>query len=99
MSQPAGNLSAMPKKDFFSPKSIANRWKAKGLQKLRWYCQMCQKQCRDENGFKCHTMSESHLRQMAVFTESPDGTWPPHSCWASAPYLTTRVRFAWDVQP
>jgi hypothetical protein len=33
---------------------IANRIKAKGLQKLRWYCQLCQKQCRDENGFKCH---------------------------------------------
>jgi hypothetical protein len=39
---------------------IANRIKAKGLQKLRWYCQLCQKQCRDENGFKCHQMSESH---------------------------------------
>lgn len=33
---------------FLSPKQIANRIKAKGLQKLRWYCQMCQKQCRDE---------------------------------------------------
>ena len=31
---------------------IANRIKSKGLQKLRWYCQMCQKQCRDENGFQ-----------------------------------------------
>lgn len=32
---------------------------------------MCQKQCRDENGFKCHTMSESHLRQMRVYSEDP----------------------------
>lgn len=31
-----------------TPKAISNRIKAKGLQKLRWYCQMCQKQCRDE---------------------------------------------------
>ncbi len=31
---------------------------------------MCQKQCRDENGFKCHTMSESHLRQMRVYSEN-----------------------------
>ena len=44
--------------------------KAKGLQRLRWYCQICQKQCRDENGFKCHTQSESHLRQMLVVGES-----------------------------
>ena len=38
----------MPKHDFLSPKAISNRIKSKGLQKLRWYCQMCQKQCRDE---------------------------------------------------
>ncbi|CAH8524133.1 unnamed protein product [Heterobilharzia americana] len=54
---------------FLTPKAISNRIKAKGLQKLRWYCQMCQKQCRDENGYKCHTMSESHHRQMKLFAE------------------------------
>ncbi|KAF8750179.1 hypothetical protein HU200_012429 [Digitaria exilis] len=48
---------AMGKHEFLTPKAIANRIKAKGLQKLRWYCQMCQKQFRDENGFKCHCMS------------------------------------------
>ena len=51
---------------------IGNRIKAKGLQKLRWYCQMCGKQCRDENGFKCHLNSDSHKRQMMVFGEAPD---------------------------
>ena len=61
----------MGKNDFLTPKAIANRIKAKGLQKLRWYCQMCQKQCRDENGFKCHCMSESHQRQMEVFGHNP----------------------------
>ena len=53
-----------------TPKAIAKKIKAKGLQKLRWYCQMCNKQCRDENGFKCHCMSESHQRQMAMFSEN-----------------------------
>jgi len=43
--------------------------KSKGLQKLRWFCQVCEKQCRDENGFKCHIASESHLRQMLVVGE------------------------------
>ncbi|XP_044355348.1 KIN17-like protein [Triticum aestivum] len=52
-------------------KAMANRAKAKGLQKLRWYCQMCEKQCRDENGFRCHCSSESHRRQMAVFGQAP----------------------------
>lgn len=60
----------MPKHDKFSPKGIANRIKSKGLQKLRWYCQMCQKQCRDQNGFKCHLMSESHQRQILLFAEN-----------------------------
>lgn len=60
------------KAGFLTPKAIANRIKAKGLQKLRWFCQMCQKQCRDENGFKCHTMSESHQRQLLLFAENPD---------------------------
>lgn len=62
----------MGKNDFLSPKAIANRIKSKGLQKLRWYCQMCGKQCRDENGFKCHLNSDSHKRQMMVFGEAPD---------------------------
>ncbi|XP_015278087.1 PREDICTED: DNA/RNA-binding protein KIN17-like [Gekko japonicus] len=61
----------MGKTDFLSPKAIANRIKSKGLQKLRWYCQMCQKQCRDENGFKCHCMSESHQRQLLLASEDP----------------------------
>ena len=33
---------------------------------------MCQKQCRDENGFKCHMKSESHLRQMRIFAENSE---------------------------
>lgn len=33
---------------------------------------MCQKQCRDENGFKCHCMSESHQRQLLLASEDPN---------------------------
>jgi hypothetical protein len=32
----------------------------------RRYCQLCEKACRDENGYKCHTQSESHLRQVPI---------------------------------
>ncbi|OBZ68646.1 KIN17-like protein [Grifola frondosa] len=49
----------MPRAEVGTPKYLANKMKAKGLQRLRWYCQVCQKQCRDENGFKCHAQSES----------------------------------------
>lgn len=31
---------------------------------------MCSKQCRDQNGFKCHLMSESHQRQLLLFAEN-----------------------------
>lgn len=60
----------MGKAEAGTPKFLANKMKAKGLQKLRWYCQMCQKQCRDENGFKCHTTSESHQRQLLLFADN-----------------------------
>lgn len=33
---------------------------------------MCQKQCRDENGFKCHLNSESHKRQMEIFGQNAE---------------------------
>ncbi|PSR70847.1 hypothetical protein PHLCEN_2v13288 [Hermanssonia centrifuga] len=59
----------MPRAAVGTPKYLANKMKAKGLQRLRWYCQVCQKQCRDENGFKCHAQSEAHLRQMLVVGE------------------------------
>ena len=60
----------MPKHEKGTPKEIANRCKSKGLQKLKWFCQMCNKQCRDQNGFKCHLTSESHQRQLLLFAEN-----------------------------
>ena len=65
-------LLEMGKHGFLTPKAISNRVKSKGLQKLKFYCQMCEKQCRDENGFKCHTMSESHQRQLLLFADNSD---------------------------
>eukprot|EP00178_Gracilaria_changii_P013050 TRINITY_DN3673_c0_g1_i2.p1 TRINITY_DN3673_c0_g1~~TRINITY_DN3673_c0_g1_i2.p1 ORF type:complete len:396 (-),score=57.22 TRINITY_DN3673_c0_g1_i2:1811-2998(-) len=56
---------------FLTAKAISKRIKAKGLGRLRWYCQMCEKQCRDENGFKCHTKSAGHQRQLTMFAENP----------------------------
>ena len=56
----------MPRAEAGSTKAISNQLKSKGLQRLRWYCQVCEKQCRDDNGFKCHVASESHVRNMMV---------------------------------
>ncbi|KAI5296264.1 hypothetical protein KEM52_004819 [Ascosphaera acerosa] len=61
----------MARAEVGSTKYIANKLKAKGLQRLRWYCQVCERQMRDENGFKCHTQSEGHVRQMLLVGEDP----------------------------
>ncbi|ROW08881.1 hypothetical protein VMCG_02771 [Cytospora schulzeri] len=54
-----------------STKWVSNQAKSKGLGRLRWYCQVCSRQMRDENGFKMHVQSESHVRQMLVVGEDP----------------------------
>ncbi|KAI3387587.1 hypothetical protein SNEBB_001038 [Seison nebaliae] len=74
---------------FLTPKAISNRIKARGLQKLKWFCQMCQKQCRDDNGFKCHIQSESHQRQLLTFTENPGRFLDEFSRTFHQSYLTT----------
>ncbi|SCV06196.1 LANO_0H24212g1_1 [Lachancea nothofagi CBS 11611] len=51
--------------EFGSAKYLNKKMKAKGLQKLRYYCQVCEKQCRDENGFKSHCKSPFHARNTA----------------------------------
>ncbi|ELP95071.1 hypothetical protein EIN_253350 [Entamoeba invadens IP1] len=42
------------------------------LQKTKYYCEMCKKQCHDENGFKNHCQSETHRRNMALYSEDPN---------------------------
>ena len=60
----------MPKAEAGTAKAIGNAQKAKGLTKLRFYCQVCEKPCRDENGYKCHIVSESHTRKLQAVTGS-----------------------------
>lgn len=67
---PELQIVTMPKAEIGSTKYLNNKLKSKGLQRLRWYCQVCEKQNRDENGFKCHVQSESHVRKIqAIGTE------------------------------
>lgn len=57
----------MGKHEAGSAKALANAQKARGLNKLKFYCQICEKECRDENGFKCHLTTEGHLRREKLF--------------------------------
>ncbi|CCD25362.1 Rts2p NDAI_0F00430 [Naumovozyma dairenensis CBS 421] len=58
----------MGQAEFGTAKYLSKQMKAKGLQKLKFYCQICSKQCRDENGFKSHIKSPSHLLKIANVT-------------------------------
>ena len=60
----------MAKAEFGTAKFLSNQLKAKGLQKLRLYCQVCQKQCRDENGFKSHIRSPFHMKNISKVSDS-----------------------------
>ncbi|KAK0727363.1 domain of Kin17 curved DNA-binding protein-domain-containing protein [Lasiosphaeria miniovina] len=53
----------MPKAEFGSTKYVSNQMKSRGLNRLRWYCQLCARSLRDENAFKMHNSSESHMRK------------------------------------
>lgn len=45
-------------------KYLEKHKRRKGLQKTRFYCQICERQCLDENGFKLHIKSEVHMRNL-----------------------------------
>ncbi|CAD6889034.1 unnamed protein product [Tilletia laevis] len=66
----------MPKAAAGTAKAASNAMKAKGLTKLRFYCQICEKANRDENGYKCHIESESHLRKAAALGPGASSTKP-----------------------
>ncbi|ODV63390.1 Rts2p ASCRUDRAFT_73262 [Ascoidea rubescens DSM 1968] len=57
----------MGRAEYGTPKYFSNQMKSIGLQKLKFFCQVCEKQCRDANGYKCHTQSESHIKKIQYF--------------------------------
>ena len=54
--------------DYDSAKYWAKQGVRRGLQKTRYYCQICQRQCKDANGFQSHNKSPSHLRKISQVT-------------------------------
>ncbi|KAM3133734.1 hypothetical protein pb186bvf_014143 [Paramecium bursaria] len=46
--------------------------KASKNAKLKFYCQMCRKQCLDDDGFRCHTSSDHHMSMMRKYHENPE---------------------------
>jgi len=42
-----------------------------GLYKQKYFCQMCNRQCQDRDGFNCHLKSETHKRHMEMVSMNP----------------------------
>lgn len=53
-------------------RSTKKIWNLRGSEKLKFYCQMCQKQCRDKEGFNNHCTSEGHHQMMKLFSENEE---------------------------
>ena len=51
-------------------KVIAKKSKYGRLQKLKWYCEICQHQCNDEQSYRQHVQSEKHRLLMTHFRAS-----------------------------
>ena len=57
----------MPKNEPGTAAHAASQIRRSQKTKIRWYCGLCDVPCKDENGFKCHLESETHLiREQAV---------------------------------
>lgn len=81
------------KKDFFSPKNVANRQKSKGLQKLRWYCELCQKQVRVREPADCASVCLLHTLlqpRVCLGTNPPSRSWRPRRGFGRAPHAQCR---------
>lgn len=44
----------------------------KGLHKLKYFCQVCNKQLKDKDGFKCHLASNFHNLNIQRVAQNPD---------------------------
>ncbi|CAI2369961.1 unnamed protein product [Moneuplotes crassus] len=42
------------------------------LYKLKFFCSLCQKQLKDDNGYKCHLRSDSHKKMMGTYMTNPE---------------------------
>ena len=53
-----------------SAKWVSNQLKRKQRTKIRYYCGLCHVACKDENGYKNHIQSETHLRREMTVGDS-----------------------------
>lgn len=60
----------MPKHEYGSAAYAATQMRRNQKTKVRWFCGLCHVPCKDENGFKCHLESETHILKEQAGNES-----------------------------
>ena len=60
----------MTKAERGTAKWISTQIRKKGTTRLRWYCGLCGVGCKDENGYKCHLETDSHIQRELSIDES-----------------------------
>ncbi|CAH6721595.1 zinc finger protein Rts2p [[Candida] jaroonii] len=60
----------MGKSEIGTAKYYSKQLKSSGLKKTKFYCQICEKQCNDLNGFRNHQSSPSHTKRVAKIVEN-----------------------------
>lgn len=59
------------------------------LYKLKYFCSLCQKQLKDDNGYKCHLRSEAHKKMMGAYMTNPEKLLDSYSKEFEASFLDT----------
>lgn len=62
----------MGKKPLTEAMLISKKFRYGSLGKLKWFCEMCQYQARNEESFNSHVKSERHRRMMLHFRENSE---------------------------
>jgi DNA/RNA-binding protein KIN17 len=60
----------MVKAEVGSAKWVSTQMRKNGTTRLRWYCGLCAVGCKDENGYKCHLETDSHIQREMSISES-----------------------------
>ena len=63
----------MPRLSYGDQKYQEKSRHRRGLQKTKYYCQICERQCIGENGFKCHIQSASHIKKLKTSLDKVHG--------------------------
>eukprot|EP01064_Diplonema_japonicum_P008860 TRINITY_DN16313_c0_g1_i1.p1 TRINITY_DN16313_c0_g1~~TRINITY_DN16313_c0_g1_i1.p1 ORF type:complete len:366 (+),score=66.96 TRINITY_DN16313_c0_g1_i1:42-1139(+) len=78
--------------------SNPKQWNQKLSQREKLWCQMCRKQCKDQNGFEMHCKSKAHIDAMSLFATDPEKFIAKFSTEFERAFLdVARVKHNFDV--